>query len=121
MSSTVEKLSPSRVKLTVTITAEELKPHLEAAYREIAQQVNLPGFRPGKVPPAIINQRFGKGIVLQEALNAALPEIYNNAIAESGEVPLGEPEINFEEVKPDTDVVFTAEVDVRPEFDFWFA
>lgn len=117
MSSTVEKLSPSRVKLTVTITAEELKPHLEAAYREIAQQVNLPGFRPGKVPPAIINQRFGKGIVLQEALNAALPEIYNNAIAESGEVPLGDPEINFEEVKPDTDVVFTAEVDVRPEFD----
>ncbi|HAM44334.1 MAG TPA: trigger factor, partial [Propionibacteriaceae bacterium] len=64
MSSTVEKLGPSRVKLTVEIPFADLQPHLEKAYADIAAQVNIPGFRNGKVPPLVIDQRFGRGTVL---------------------------------------------------------
>lgn len=117
MPSTVEKLGPSRVKLTIEIPFAELKPHLDKAYREIAQQVNIPGFRKGKVPAAIIDQRFGRGMVLQEAINAALPEAYAAAVADSGVVPLSEPEVEVTELEDGKKVEFTAELDVRPDFD----
>ncbi|GAB3701597.1 trigger factor [Mariniluteicoccus flavus] len=116
MPSTVEKLSPSRVKITVEVPFAELKPALEKAYRDIASQVNIPGFRAGKVPPMVIDQRFGRGVVLQEAINAALPEQYSKAITESGLNPLGEPEVEVTKLEDNDVVEFTAEVDVRPEF-----
>ncbi|WP_040161331.1 trigger factor [Nigerium massiliense] len=117
MPSTVEQLSPSRIKLTIEIPFEDLQPHLNKAYREIASQVNIPGFRKGKVPAQIIDQRFGRGMVLQEAINEALPSAYEAALAESGAVPLGQPEVDVTKLEDGELVEFTAEVDVRPDFD----
>ena len=117
MPSTVEKLGPARVKLTIEIPFAELKPHMDKAYREIAASVNIPGFRKGKVPAAIIDQRFGRGSVLQEAINAALPTAYSAAIAESGLVPMGDPDIDVTRLEEGDVVEFVAEVDVRPEFE----
>ncbi|MGO4957967.1 trigger factor [Luteococcus sp. Sow4_B9] len=117
MPSTVEQLSPSRVKLTIDMPFEELKPSLDKAYAEIAQSVTIPGFRKGKVPAALIDQRFGRGMVLQEAINDALPEAYGQAIVEHKLVPLGQPEIDVTNLEDGKNVQFTAEVDVRPEFD----
>lgn len=116
MPSTVEQLSPSRVKLTVEIPFADLTPHLEKAYREIAQQVTIPGFRKGRVPNLVIDQRFGRGMVLQEAINAALPGAYETAITESGVVPLGEPEVEVTKLEEGELVEFTAAIDVRPDF-----
>ncbi|MEL4505988.1 trigger factor [Luteococcus sp. H138] len=117
MPSTVEQLSPSRVKLTIDMPFEELKPSLDKAYAEIAQQVTIPGFRKGKVPAAIIDQRFGRGMVLQEAINDALPNAYGQAVVEHELVPLGQPEIDVTNLEDGKSVQFTAEVDVRPAFD----
>ena len=117
MPSTVEQLSPTRVKLTVEIPFAELKPHLEKAYKEIASQVNIPGFRKGKVPASVIDQRFGRGVVLQEAINEALPKAYQEAVAESGFVPLGQPEVDVTKLEDNELVEFTAEVDIRPDFE----
>ncbi len=117
MPSTSEQLSPTRVKLTVEIPFTELKPHLDKAYKEIASQVNIPGFRKGKVPAAVIDQRFGRGVVLQEAINEALPKAYQEAVAESGIVPMGQPDVDVTKLEDNDVVEFTAEVDVRPEFD----
>ncbi len=117
MPSTVEQLSPTRVKLTVEIPFADLKAPLEKAYKEIAKQVNIPGFRKGKVPSSVIDQRFGRGVVLQEAINEALPKAYQEAIAESGFVPLGQPDVDVTKLEDNELVEFTAEVDIRPEFD----
>jgi len=115
--STVEKLGPSRVKLTIEIPFADLKPHLDKAYKDIAAQVSIPGFRKGKVPAAIIDQRFGRGTVLQEAINAALPDAYGKAVAEHELVPLGEPEVDVTKLEDNDLVEFTAELDVRPDFE----
>jgi trigger factor len=115
--SAVETLNPTRVKLTVEVPFEELKPSLDAAYRTISRQVNIPGFRKGKVPPRIIDQRVGRGVVLEEAVNEALPKFYLKAVQEGEFEPLGQPHLDVTEV-PDPsvggDLKFTAEVDVRP-------
>jgi len=115
--SDVETLSPTRVKLTVEVPFDELKPSLDSAYGRIAQSVNVPGFRKGKVPARIIEQRFGRGAVLEEAVNDALPKAYDEAIRTNGIVPLGQPEVDVTELKDGESLQFTAEVDVRPEFD----
>lgn len=117
MPSTVEKLGPSRAKLTVEIPWNDLKPHLDKAYREIAAQVTIPGFRKGKVPPMVIDQRFGRGAVLQEAINAALPSAYEAAVSEAGIIPLGDPEVDVTKLEDGEAVEFTAELDIRPDFD----
>lgn len=117
MPSTVEKLAPSRVKLTIEIPFADLKPHLDKAYADIAGQVNIPGFRKGKVPAAIIDQRFGRGTVLQEAINAAMPGAYEKAIVDGEIVPLGQPEIEVTKLEDGDVVEFTAELDVRPDFE----
>lgn len=117
MPSTVEQLNPSRVKLTVEIPFSDLQPHLTKAYREIAQSVNIPGFRKGKVPSAVIDQRFGRGMVLQEAINAALPSAYGQAVEANKLIPLGDPEVEITKLEDGDLVEFVAEVDVRPEFD----
>ena len=116
MSSTVEKLGPSRVKLTVEIPFADLQPHLEKAYADIAAQMSIPGFRKGKVPPLVIDQRFGRGAVLQEALNSALPSAYEAAVNEAQVTPLGDPQIEVTKLEDGEIVELTAEVDIRPEF-----
>ena len=117
MPSTVEKLGPSRAKLTVEIPWTDLKPHLDKAYREIATQVTIPGFRKGKVPPMVIDQRFGRGAVLQEAINAALPGAYEAAVNEAGIIPLGEPDVDVTKLEDGEAIEFTAELDIRPDFE----
>lgn len=117
MPSTVEQLNPSRVKLTVEIPFTDLQPHLTKAYREIAQSVTIPGFRKGKVPSAVIDQRFGRGVVLQEAINAALPTAYGEAVEANKLTPLGDPEVEITKLEDGDVVEFVAEVDVRPELD----
>lgn len=118
--STLEQLTSNRVKLTVEIPFDELKPSLDKAYKDIAAQVNVPGFRKGKVPAPVIDQRFGRGAVLQEAINDALPNAYSSAVNENEIVPLGQPDIEvtkLEDNHKDVVVEFTAEVDVRPDFE----
>ena len=117
MKSAVENLSPTRVKLTVEVPSEELQPHVDAALKSIGSQIQVPGFRAGKVPARIIEQRVGKGAVIQEAVNEALPEFFGKAVDETGVEPIGQPEVDITEV-PMTDgeeLKFTVEVDVRPE------
>ena len=119
MKSAVETLNPTRVKLTVEVPFEELKPSLDAAYTAIGNQVQIPGFRKGKVPARIIEQRFGRGAVVSEAINEALPNFYAQAIEENDLQPLGQPEVDVTGAPTEGDdpLVFTAEVDVLPEFD----
>ncbi len=117
MKSSVESLTPTRVKLTVEVPFDELKPSLDAAYRRIAGQVNIPGFRRGKVPAAIIDQRVGRGAVLDEAINEHLPKAYNAAAQEHGVKALGQPEVDVTEFADGASLTFTAEVDVRPEIE----
>lgn len=117
MKSAVENLSPTRVKLTVEVPSEELQPHVDAALKTIGSQIQVPGFRAGKVPARIIEQRVGKGAVIQEAVNEALPEFFGKAVDETGVSPIGQPEVDITEV-PMADgeqLKFTVEVDVRPE------
>ena len=117
MKSAVETLNPTRVKLTVEVPFEELKPSLDAAYKTIASQISVPGFRQGKVPARIIDQRVGRGAVLQEAVNDALPKFYGQAVEENKVRPLGQPEVDVTEVPAEDgqELKFTIEVDVRPE------
>ena len=117
MKSSAETLSPTRVKLTVEVPFDELAPSLDAAYQAIAKQVSIPGFRKGKVPSRIIDQRVGRAAVLEEAVNDMLPKAYEDALRENAIVPLGRPEVEVPEIADGQSLTFTAEVDVRPEFD----
>jgi trigger factor len=113
--SAVETLSPTRAKLTVEVPFEELKPSLDAAYKRIAQQINVPGFRKGKVPPMVIDRQIGRGPVLDEAINDALPKLYVQALQDNNIEPLAQPEIDITKFEDNEALEFTAEVDVRPE------
>lgn len=117
MKSDVETLSPTRVKLTVEVPFDELKDSLDAAYGRIGKQVSIPGFRKGKVPARIIEQRFGRGAVLEEAVNDALPKAYDEAVREHKVIPVGQPTVDVTAIEDGKHLAFTAEVDVRPEFD----
>nr|WP_202424651.1 trigger factor [Streptomyces sp. HUCO-GS316] len=112
--SAVETLNPTRVRLTVEVPFEELKDSLDAAYKKINQQVTVKGFRKGKIPARVIDQRFGRGAVLEEAVNDALPKFYTEAVNEAELNVLGQPEVDITELKDGETLNFTAEVDVRP-------
>ncbi|MFF3661954.1 trigger factor [Streptomyces olivochromogenes] len=114
MKSAVENLNPTRVRLTVEVPFEELKDSLDAAYKKINQQVTVKGFRKGKIPARVIDQRFGRGAVLEEAVNDALPKFYTEAVNEAELNVLGQPEVDITELKDGETLNFTAEVDVRP-------
>jgi trigger factor len=113
----VENLSPTRVKLTIEVPFEELKANLDKAYREVARQVRVPGFRPGHVPPRVIDVRIGRAVVLEQAVNDAVPELYSRAVAEHDMVPISQPEVEVTRLDDGKELAFTAEVDVRPSFD----
>jgi trigger factor len=113
----VEELSPTRVRLTVEVPFEELKPNLDHAYREVGKQVRVPGFRPGRVPPRVIDQRVGRGAVLEHAVNDAVPELYGKALQEHEMFALGQPDVEITKLDDGKELTFTAEVDVRPKFD----
>jgi trigger factor len=114
--STVERLSPTRVRINVEVPFDELKPDFDRAYKKIAQQVRVPGFRPGKVPARIIEARLGRGVVLEEVVNGAVPAKYSEAVTSAEQVtPIGRPDIEVTEIADGDKLAFTAEVDVRPE------
>jgi len=113
--SVVEPLSPTRVRLSVEVPFDEIGPSLKAAYQRIGAQVNVPGFRKGKVPNRVIDQRFGRGVVLEEAVNDYLPQAYTAAVTESGVKALGQPKVDVTDFADGEDLKFTAEVDIRPE------
>ena len=115
MKSTTENLSPTRVKLTIEVPFEEFKASLDAAYKTIGSQITIPGFRKGKVPAVIVDQRVGRSAVLDEAINSALPTWYGQAIEETQIRPLSQPEIDLTKFVDGEDIEVTAEIDVRPE------
>ena len=117
MKTDVEELSPTRVRLSVEVSFEELKPSLDKAYKEVARQARIPGFRPGKVPPRVIDMRIGRGAVLSEAVNDALPEFYSKAVQEAEVFVLGQPEVEITQLDDGKELTFTAEVEVRPKFE----
>lgn len=116
MKSTVEQLSPTRVRINVEVPFDELKPNFDRAYRKLAQQVRIPGFRPGKAPARILENRLGRGVVLDEVVNEAIPAKYSEAITAEEVRPLSRPEIEVTQIEDGVSLAFTAEVDVRPEF-----
>jgi trigger factor len=113
--SAVETLGPTRAKLTVEVPFDELKPSLDAAYKKIAQQITVPGFRKGKVPATLIDRQVGRGAVLDEAINDALPKLYVQALQENELQPLAQPDIDITRLEDNDTLEFTAEVDIRPE------
>ena len=117
MPSTVEQLSPTRVKITVEVPFADLKPSMDKAYAEVAKSVNIPGFRRGKVPPIVIDQRFGRGVIIQEAFNDSWQRFYGAAVTENNLSPLAQPDVEVTKLEDGDIIEFTAEVDVRPEFD----
>ena len=119
MKTTVERLTPTRVKLTIDVTPEEFKPSLDHAYEHIAESVNIPGFRKGKIPAAILDQRVGRPAILAHAINDGLDSIYRSAIEAEKLRPLGQPSADVKQ-SPDEktfagNLVVEIEVEVRPE------
>lgn len=115
MKSTVEHLSPTRVRINVEVPFDELKPNFDRAYRKIANQVRIPGFRPGKAPARVIEQRIGRAPILDEVVNEAIPAKYSEAVTEGEVRVLGRPEIEVTKLEDREILEFTAEVDVRPD------
>jgi trigger factor len=113
--SAVETLNPTRVKLTVEVPFEELKPSLDAAYKKIAQQISIPGFRKGRVPAAIIDQRIGPEPVLEQAVNDSIPGLYVQALQENELEPLSQPEVDIAGYGDGKPLEFTVELDVAPD------
>lgn len=115
MKSTVEQLSPTRVRINVEVPFAELEPDFQRAYKELAKQVRLPGFRPGKAPAKLLEARIGREAMLDQIVNDALPSRYGQAVAESDVQPLGWPNIEVTKKEYGQDLQFTAEVDIRPK------
>ncbi|KRE34671.1 trigger factor [Mycobacterium sp. Soil538] len=117
MKSTVEKLSPTRVRINVEVPFAELEPDIDRAFKQLAKQIRLPGFRPGKAPRKLLEARVGRGAVLEQVVNDALPARYSEAITSESLQPIGQPEIEVTKLEDNEELVFTAEVDIRPEID----
>ncbi|CAM4469693.1 Trigger factor [Mycobacterium basiliense] len=117
MKSSVEQLSPTRVRIKVEVPFAELEPDFQRAYKELAKQVRLPGFRPGKAPVKLLEARFSREAMLDQIVNDALPTRYGQALAESEIEPLGRPDIEVTHKEYGQDLAFTAEVDVRPKIE----
>ena len=103
------------MKLSIEVTFDELAPHVDGAYKTLSERINIPGFRKGKVPTVMIDQRVGRGAVLDEAINAALPTFYSQAAKENDVLVIGRPDVEIVELKDKENFSFTVEVDVRPE------
>jgi trigger factor len=113
--STVEQLSPTRVRLNVEVPFDELEPDFDRAFKQLAKQVRLPGFRPGKAPRKLLEARIGRSAVLEQVVNDALPSRYTQAVTTTEVKPLGQPDIEITKIEDGQELVFTAEVDIRPD------
>lgn len=117
MKTDVEELSPTRVKLTIEVPFEELDHAFDVTYKSLAKQVRIKGFRPGKAPARLIDRYVGRGAVISEAVNHAVPELYNEAIQKEELFALGQPDVEVTKLEDNDELAFTAEVDVRPKFE----
>jgi trigger factor len=115
LKSTVEHLSPTRVRINVEVPFDELKPNFDRAYRKLASQVRIPGFRPGKAPARVIESRIGRAPILDEVVNEAIPAKYMEAVTEGEVRTLGQPNIEVTKLEDGDHIAFTAEVDIRPD------
>lgn len=115
MKSTKVQLSPTRVRIDVEVPFTELQPDIDRAYKALASKIRLPGFRPGKAPVKLLEARLGRGAVLEQVINEALPSRYGEAVRSNEVKPLGQPDIEITKIEDGDEVVFTAEVDVRPD------
>ncbi|MGW4580969.1 trigger factor [Rhodococcus aetherivorans] len=115
MKSTVEQLSPTRVRINVEVPFEELQPDFDRAFKALASQIRLPGFRPGKAPRKLLEARVGRGAVLEQVVNDAIPARYSEAVTANEVKVIGQPEVDITKLEDNVELVFTAEVDVRPE------
>lgn len=119
MKTTVERIKPTRVKLSIVVTPEEFKPSIDHAYEHIAEEVNVPGFRKGKVPAPILDQRVGRPAILAHAINEGLDAFYRQAIEAEKLRPLGQPQADVKETPDEKtfagNLVIEIEVEVRPE------
>ncbi|TCN58442.1 trigger factor [Rhodococcus sp. SMB37] len=113
--STVEQLSPTRVRINVEVPFEELQPDFDRAFQSLAGQVRIPGFRPGKAPRKILEARVGRGAVLEQVVNDAIQSRYSEAVTANEVKAIGQPEIDITKLEDNVELVFAAEVDVRPE------
>ena len=118
MTSALEQLDATTVKLTISVTEDDMAPVMEHAYEHVGESVQIPGFRKGKVPPKILEQRVGKGAIIEHAVNDGLAEWYAGAVEEQGIRPFGQPEIELVKlpgaVEGDEGLEFTAVVEIRP-------
>lgn len=117
MKSTVEKLSPTRVRINVEVPFTELEPEFDRAFKQLAKQVRLPGFRPGKAPRKLLEARVGREAMLDQVVSEAVPGRYSEAVTTTQVNPIGQPEIEITKKEYGEDLVFTAEVDVRPDIE----
>ncbi|TDQ46886.1 trigger factor [Actinorugispora endophytica] len=117
MKTDVEELSPTRVKLTIEVPFEELEHAFDVTYKSLAKQVRIKGFRPGKAPARLIDRYVGRGAVISEAVNHAVPELYNEAVQKEDVFALGQPDVEITKLEDGDELAFTAEVDVRPKFE----
>ncbi|MBE2998475.1 trigger factor [Nocardiopsis sp. HNM0947] len=117
MKTDVEELSPTRVKLTIEVPFEELEHAFDVTYKSLAKQVRIKGFRPGKAPARLIDRYVGRGAVISEAVNHAVPELYNDAVQKEEIFALGQPDVEVTKLEDNDELAFTAEVDVRPKFE----
>src|SRR4051794_21882243 len=115
--STVEKLSPTRVRINVEVPFTELQPDIDTAFKQMAKQVRMPGFRPGKVPVKLLEARVDKQEMFNQVIGEAVPARYSEAVTTSDVRPLGQPEIEITNKEYGEDLTFTAEVDIRPEIE----
>lgn len=115
MKSTVEQISPTRVRVLVDVPFDELKPDFDRAYKALAQQIRLPGFRPGKAPARLIEARVGRGAVLEQVVNEAIPAKYTEAVTAAELKVISQPDIEITKIADGEELSFTAEVDIRPE------
>jgi trigger factor len=117
LKSTVEQLSPTRVRINVEVPFDELKPSFDRAYRKLAKQVRIPGFRPGKAPARVLESRLGRSVVLDEVVNEAIPAKYLEAVSGGEMRTLGRPDIEVTKIEDGETLAFSAEVDIRPEIE----
>ncbi|GAA3747056.1 trigger factor [Spinactinospora alkalitolerans] len=117
MKTDVEELSPTRVKLTIEVPFEELDHAFDVTYKSLAKQVRIKGFRPGKAPARLIDRYVGRGAVISEAVNHAVPELYNEAVQQKDVFALGQPDVEITKLEDGDELTFTAEVDIRPKFE----
>jgi trigger factor len=110
--STVESLGPTRVRIAVEVPFDELRPSMDAALKRLSSQVRIPGFRPGKAPARIVEQRVGRAALLEDAVNEAIPRAYAEAVRESSVKTIGQPDVEVTRLEDGDSLAFTAEVDV---------